>query len=124
MSDDELTLLAEADRRAADYLRSVATRRVFSVLNQVVLNQVVVRGRSDAETNAIRLAVDQSGEAWFGPTTWDRHAAFRISTSSWRTQEADIERLVAQLRRLLAAHDAHSAVEKTVAGRRLDHDGR
>lgn len=65
----------------------------LNVLNRVVLNQVVVQGRTDHETTAIRLAVEKSGEAWFGPTVWKGSAAFRISISSWRTEKADIDRL-------------------------------
>lgn len=65
----------------------------LNVLNRVVLNQVVVQGRTDHETTAIRLAVEKSGEAWFGPTVWKGNAAFRISISSWRTEKADIDRL-------------------------------
>ncbi|GGD96910.1 aspartate aminotransferase family protein [Caballeronia grimmiae] len=70
----------------------------FEVLNRVVLNQVLVRAKDDAETAAIRQAVEQSGEAWFGPAVWDGRPAFRLSVSSWRTDEADIERTVALIR--------------------------
>lgn len=74
----------------ADRLRSEG----FEVLNRVVLNQVVVRGRDDAETAAIRLGAERSGEVWFGPTVWHGRPAFRLSLSSWRTTCADVARLV------------------------------
>ncbi len=69
----------------------------FNVLNRVVLNQIVVRGRTDEETTRIRSMVEKSGEAWFGPTVWKGEIAFRISISSWRTTQADIGRLFAAI---------------------------
>jgi glutamate/tyrosine decarboxylase-like PLP-dependent enzyme len=72
----------------------------FDVLNRVVLNQVIVRGRDDNETARIRLAVEQSGEAWFGPSVWQGRPAFRLSVSSWRTEDRHIDRLIAQMKSL------------------------
>ncbi len=75
---------------AADGLRANG----FEVLNRVVINQVLVRGRTDAETAQVLRAVQESGEFWFGPSSWEGRPAFRISVSSWRTQEADVRALV------------------------------
>jgi glutamate/tyrosine decarboxylase-like PLP-dependent enzyme len=77
-------------RRIAEGLQQAG----FEVLNRVVLNQVLVRARTDADTVAIREAVQASGEAWFGPTVWQGRPAFRISVSSWRTREQDADALV------------------------------
>ena len=66
----------------------------FQVLNRVVLNQVLVRADSDEQTLAIRLAAQQGGQVWFGPTVWQGRPAFRLSVSSWRTRDADIETLI------------------------------
>jgi glutamate/tyrosine decarboxylase-like PLP-dependent enzyme len=68
------------------------------VLNEVVLNQVLVRfDDDDATTRATVEAVQRSGEAWLGGTVWDGRAAMRISVSNWSTTEDDIDRLVAAL---------------------------
>ena len=88
---------AQAQRLAAR-LRSEG----FEVLNRVMLNQLVVRGRDDAETVAIRLGAERSGEVWFGPTVWAGRAAFRLSISSWRTTDADIDQLADVLVRVRA----------------------
>jgi glutamate/tyrosine decarboxylase-like PLP-dependent enzyme len=72
----------------------------FDVVNRVVLNQVLVRGATDHETLAIRAAVEASGEAWFGATIWQGRPAFRLSVSSWRTGDADIEALAELLIKL------------------------
>ena len=74
----------------------------FEILNRVVLNQVIARGRTDSETAALRVAVESSGEAWFGPSVWAGRPAFRLSVSSWRTKDTDIEQLIQQLARLRA----------------------
>ncbi|ARU88361.1 pyridoxal-dependent decarboxylase [Pseudomonas sp. M30-35] len=65
----------------------------YQVLNRVVLNQVLVRADNDQQTLAIRLAAQASGQVWFGPTIWQGRPAFRLSISSWRTTDADIELL-------------------------------
>jgi glutamate/tyrosine decarboxylase-like PLP-dependent enzyme len=73
----------------------------YEVLNRVILNQVLVRAATDAETVSIREAAQSSGEVWFGPTIWQGRAAFRISLSSWRTEDAHVDLLVQQLAALL-----------------------
>ncbi len=64
------------------------------LLNDVVINQVLFRFEDDESTLAILDAVQRSGEAWMGGTAWDGRAAIRVSVSSWRTTEADIDRTV------------------------------
>ncbi|PCE34366.1 pyridoxal phosphate-dependent decarboxylase family protein [Burkholderia ubonensis] len=78
----------------------------YDVLNRVVLNQVLVRAESDAQTVAIREAAQASGDVWFGPTVWQGRPAFRISVSSWRTEEAHVDRLVDLLAGLYKRHAA------------------
>ncbi len=72
----------------------------FEVLNTVTLNQVLFRCGSDAHTHAVRVAVQASGEAWFGGTLWQGRPAMRISVSSWRTRDEDVEALLALLERV------------------------
>ncbi|HWV09369.1 MAG TPA: aminotransferase class V-fold PLP-dependent enzyme [Pseudomonas sp.] len=72
----------------------------YQVLNRVHLNQVLVQADSDEQTVAIRQAAQASGDTWFGPTVWQGRPAFRLSVSSWRTTDADIDALIALLLRL------------------------
>lgn len=90
------------DRHIAQALRLAQALRSagFEVVNDVSLNQVLVRGANDAATAAIRDAVEASGEAWFGGTVWQGRPAFRLSVSSWRTRNDDIDALVALLIRV------------------------
>jgi glutamate/tyrosine decarboxylase-like PLP-dependent enzyme len=63
------------------------------VLNEVVLNQVLVRfSDDDAATREVVAAVQRDGTCWLGGTTWHGKAAMRISVSNWQTTEADIDR--------------------------------
>jgi glutamate/tyrosine decarboxylase-like PLP-dependent enzyme len=65
------------------------------LLNDVVLNQVLVRfGDSDERTRDVIAAVQADGTAWMGGTTWHGVAAMRISVSSWATTESDADRTV------------------------------
>jgi glutamate/tyrosine decarboxylase-like PLP-dependent enzyme len=74
-----------------------------TVLNDVVLNQVLFRFEDDDTTAAALAAVQASGEAWMGGTTWDGRPAIRISVSNWRTTTDDVERTVAAFETALAA---------------------
>ncbi len=86
-------------RRIADGAKAAG----FEVLNRVVLNQVLVRAASDQQTGAVMEYVQASGRAWFGPAVWQGHPAFRISVSSWRTEEVHADALVALLAEALRA---------------------
>lgn len=80
------------------------------VLNEVVLNQVLVRfGNDDAVTGDVIARLQAGGTCWFGGTTWAGRAAMRISVSSWRTQAADVDRSVAAIRAALAEATAARA---------------
>jgi glutamate/tyrosine decarboxylase-like PLP-dependent enzyme len=78
-------------RRFADGMRAAG----HTVLNDVVLNQVVVGFGDPARTGAIIAAVQDDGTCWCGPTTWRGRAAMRFSVSSWCTTEGDIDRSIA-----------------------------
>lgn len=70
------------------------------VLNDVVLNQVLVRFRGDdAHTRAVVRAVQDDGTCWLTGTTWQGRAAMRISVSNWTTDESDVDRSVAAILR-------------------------
>jgi glutamate/tyrosine decarboxylase-like PLP-dependent enzyme len=89
-------------RRMADHLRSAPNT---SVLNDVVLNQVLVRfetagdvgdgSAGDARTRAVIADVQADGTAWLGGTIWQGRTAMRVSVSGWGTTEDDIDRTAA-----------------------------
>lgn len=68
-----------------------------SVVNDIVLNQVLVRfvpptGDADEFTRAVIKRIQKDGTCWLGGTTWQGTAAMRISVSNWSTTEEDIDR--------------------------------
>ena len=65
------------------------------ILNEVALNQVLVRFESDEQTAAVGRRVREGGEAWMGDTEWGGSRAIRLSVSGWATTTEDIDRTVA-----------------------------
>jgi glutamate/tyrosine decarboxylase-like PLP-dependent enzyme len=61
----------------------------LTILNDVVLNQVLVRMVDGPTTEALVAEVQSDGRIWCGPTQWDGATAMRISVSSWKTGLAD-----------------------------------
>ncbi|MEL7500376.1 MAG: aminotransferase class V-fold PLP-dependent enzyme [Planctomycetota bacterium] len=67
----------------------------YDVLNDVVLNQVVFACHDEATTRSALKQIQSSGVTWLGPTTWKGRFSMRISISSWRTTEEDVQRSLA-----------------------------
>jgi len=65
-----------------------------SILNNVVLNQVLVRFTDGETTREVIRRVQEDGTCWLSGTDWDREHAMRISVSNWRTTDQDVERSV------------------------------
>jgi glutamate/tyrosine decarboxylase-like PLP-dependent enzyme len=87
--------VADLVRRSCAQARAMAaTLRAagLEVLNDVVLNQVLVRAADDALTVAMVDAVQEDGTCWCGPTVWEGRPAMRISVSSWATSDEDADR--------------------------------
>jgi glutamate/tyrosine decarboxylase-like PLP-dependent enzyme len=92
--------LAELVERNCALARRLAAAMdgVAEVLNDVVLNQVLLRFDDDATTQKVVEEVQSGGEAWLGGTVWHGRAAVRVSVSNWSTTEDDIDRLAAALK--------------------------
>ena len=60
-----------------------------TILNDVVLNQVLVRMVDGPTTEALIAEIQSDGRIWCGPTVWDGATAMRISVSSWKTGPDD-----------------------------------
>jgi glutamate/tyrosine decarboxylase-like PLP-dependent enzyme len=68
-----------------------------TVLNDVVLNQVLVRFGDGESTREAIARVQQDGTCWLSGTDWFGEHAMRVSVSNWRTTEADVERSAAAI---------------------------
>jgi glutamate/tyrosine decarboxylase-like PLP-dependent enzyme len=81
--------------RLADRLRPAPGVRI---LNDVVLNQVLVRfeppggGDADAFTRDVVARVQQEGTCWAGPSRWHGVDVMRVSVSNWSTTAEDVDR--------------------------------
>ena len=64
------------------------------VVNEVVLNQVLVRVGDEQMTNRIERWLHNDGTLWLGATTWRGERLLRISVSNWSTTEEDVDRCV------------------------------
>ncbi len=113
--------LRELGRRGLDELvaRCVALARLLAreleraeglhVLNDVVLNQIVLRAepapQTDAEsfTRALVAAIQREGTCYPTPTLWRGSPALRFSVINATTSEADIERSAQAVRAVYAA---------------------
>jgi glutamate/tyrosine decarboxylase-like PLP-dependent enzyme len=79
-----------------------------AILNDVVLNQVLVRftppggGDADAWTREVVRRIQADGTCWAGGTTWRGLAALRLSVSNATTTPADVERSAAAILRCAA----------------------
>ena len=79
---------------------------MVTILNDVVLNQVLVRfscpgSDSDAFTRMVTAAVQEEGTCWAGGSVWKGMAAMRISVSNWATSDDDITRSADAIRSVL-----------------------
>lgn len=75
-------------RRFAEGLQQAG----YTILNDVVLNQVLVSFGDADKTRRVIGAVQADGTCWCGGTVWQGQTAMRISVSSWATTDADVER--------------------------------
>jgi glutamate/tyrosine decarboxylase-like PLP-dependent enzyme len=87
-------------RRFADRLAAVDG---VTIVNDVVLNQVLVSFGDDRRTDDVVAAVQREGTCWMGGTTWRGQRLMRISVSNWSTTDDDVDRSADSIARLHAA---------------------
>jgi glutamate/tyrosine decarboxylase-like PLP-dependent enzyme len=93
---------------ARRFAEQLAAADGVEVLNEVVLNQVLVRlqapdGNDDGHTDQVLERLQHDGTCWMSGTRWKGQAAVRISVSNWSTSADDVDRSVAAM---LRAHTA------------------
>ncbi|MEO5634343.1 aminotransferase class V-fold PLP-dependent enzyme [Gaiella sp.] len=83
------------------------------VVNEVVLNQILVRVGDAELTSSVEQLIQADGTCWLGATTWRGERLLRISVSNWSTTERDIELTVDAVGRAQAEAVALRAEEST-----------
>ena len=102
--------VAQLVQRASDAAQLIAERlrgADFDVLNDVVINQVLLRYGSAATTEALIAEIQRDGRIWCGATQWRGETAMRVSVSSWKTNLDDAARaadVIVECARRLPAH--------------------
>lgn len=82
-------------RRMAEGLAAIPGAEV---LNDVVLNQVLVRlPGGDEDNRAAVAAIQRDGTCWVGGTTWQGESVLRVSLSNWSTTDDDVDRSIAAI---------------------------
>ncbi|MET9860888.1 aminotransferase class V-fold PLP-dependent enzyme [Streptomyces smyrnaeus] len=102
------TGIAEMVERSCRSARRFATNLSrlpgVEVLNDVVLNQVLVRVEdSDDTTGQVATLVQADGMTWLGTTVWRGRTALRISVSDHATREADVDTATAAIAQAVQA---------------------
>ena len=88
--------------RFSDQLRTAG----YSILNEVVLNQVLVSFGDAPATKRVISELQNEGTCWCGGTEWHGQTAMRISVSGWATTEEDVDQSVAAVLRVASATQA------------------
>lgn len=92
------TMIERCCDHAQRFAASLAERDGFEILNDVVLNQVLVRvGDDDARTKATATTLQKDGQVWFGDTVWHDKVAMRISVSDQATTVRDVDRAIEEI---------------------------
>jgi glutamate/tyrosine decarboxylase-like PLP-dependent enzyme len=88
-------------RRMAERLAAIPDA---TVVNDVVLNQVLVRlpGGDDANRAAL-AAIQREGTCWLGGMTWQGQVVLRVPIVNWSTTDDDIDRSAEAIARVARA---------------------
>lgn len=89
--------LVQTSCRHASTMAARLREAGLEIVNDVVLNQVLVRTDDDELTLGLARAIQSDGTCWCGPTTWRGRPAIRISVSSWATTAEDADRSAAAI---------------------------
>jgi glutamate/tyrosine decarboxylase-like PLP-dependent enzyme len=80
---------------AARMAERLAAEDGIEVVNEVVLNQILVRVNDDDEaTNATIERVQRDGTCWLSGSVFKGRAVMRLSVVGWPTEEQDVDRSV------------------------------
>lgn len=90
-------LIERCCSHARYFAKELAAIDGIDVVNDVVLNQVLVRVGDAKTTEHVERWIHQDGTSWLGSTTWRGERLLRISVSNWMTTENDVDLTVAAI---------------------------
>lgn len=105
--------MVERNCRQARRFAERLTAAGYEVLNDVALNQVLVKFGDEHTTRRAIEEIQRDGTCWAGITVWQGHTAMRISVSSWATTDEDVERSADAMIRCARSVSAPSAAQSS-----------
>ncbi len=81
-------------QRAQQFAEELSSIKGFTVLNEVVFNQVLLQCETDDITQKTMEGVQELRECWVGGSLWNGKKVIRISVCSWATTANDVSRSV------------------------------
>lgn len=94
-------MIYEMHQRAQQVAKELAAIDGFTILNDVVFNQVLVQCNTDALTVKTMENIQQLRECWAGGSLWNGRKVIRVSICSWATTSKDISRSVKSFEKAL-----------------------
>lgn len=98
-------LVTRCCRYAHDMVMRIGALPHARVIRVPIINQGLIRfldrrpeatdSDHDCQTDEVMAAINATGEAYFTGTTWRGMRCMRVSVSSWRTTQKDVDRAVA-----------------------------
>jgi len=95
-------MIFEMHERAKQFANEISATDGFTVLNDVVFNQLLVRCATDEITNKVIEHVQNERVCWVGGSTWQGKRVIRISVCSWATTADDISKSAQSFKSALA----------------------
>lgn len=93
-------LVDDSCRAARRFATTLSRLPGVEILNDVVLNQLLVRvDDSDDVTERVATTVQTGGVTWLGTTAWRGRTALRISISDHATSDADVDATTEEIAR-------------------------
>ena len=92
--------LVERNCQLAERFAAGLAKAGYPILNDVVLNQVLVSFGDAERTRKVIQDIQNEGTCWCGETIWQNKAAMRISVSSWKTTEQDVDKSLEAILRI------------------------
>ena len=87
--------------RSKQFAEEIEKISGFSVLNDVVFNQVLIKCESDEITKRTIEQIQNLRVCWVGGSSWNGSDVIRVSICSWATTERDVELSVKSFKKAL-----------------------
>tara|TARA_R110002051_G_scaffold91370_2_gene160696 strand:- start:15893 stop:17266 length:1374 start_codon:yes stop_codon:yes gene_type:complete len=94
-------MIYEMHLRANQFAKEIKVINGFTVLNDVVFNQVLIQCDTDEITDNVLQKVQELRECWAGGSVWKGKKVIRISICSWATTATDITRSINSFKQAL-----------------------